>query len=446
MFSLRRSISGLISISALLAFAYACGGSSFTSGTSGAAGKGKVVAGGTKNNPVATETQTKNTNQTNNTNSNSNNNTVTNSAPLPPVEITGSYLTGVLNDPAGEPLADATLEVIATNHSTTTNTAGEFKIPVLKIPSSTFEMKLSNVSRGPDSESSQYTVQTTLPPALAALVDSEKSNTTVKRDMDQAVNWTFPRNTTPTSSADGAEQKYILNTLVVPKTQGTLSVGTLTNDKRDLSKTRYSNDSHGGAARFSWNAPADAVVKIGFSTGVNSLASWTGDARVELPSQGPSVSGGTGVVFNLSAFDACDDEGFRTQASGTFTPADAKCGIKFLSSGGLLNQNDGYYFRISILVGNKLLLSPVEKVKYSTPTWSLYHTAIESCWPKYFGPSLMLPDGSGPDLTKFASGPPPMNALPSCTEALRGQPFCTSSPDGSPSKCLSCETKLYLCL
>lgn len=433
MLNIRRPITALISVITLLAFAYACGVSSFTSGVTASGGKGKVVASGTKNNPETTETQTTNTSQTNN-------NTTTISAPLPPVEITGSYLTGVLNDTAGEPLAEATLEVTATNHSTTTNTAGEFKIPVLKIPSSTFEMKISNVSRGPDSESSQYTVQTTLPPALAALVDSEKSNTTVKRDMDQGVNWTFPRNTTPTSSADGTEQKYILNTLVVPKTQGTLSVGTLTNDKRDLSKTRYSNDSHGGAARFSWNAPADAVVKIGFSTGVNSLASWTGDARVELPSQGPSVSGGTGVVFTESAFDACDDEGFRTQASGTFTPTDAKCGIKFLSSGGLLNQNDDYYFRISILVGNKLLLSPVEKVKYSTPTWSLYHTAIESCWPKYFGPSLMLSDGSEIDPTKFGT------TQPACTDALRGQPFCVGQSDGSSSKCLSCETNLFLCL
>jgi hypothetical protein len=427
MLSLRRSISGVISISALLAFAYACSGSSFTSGSTGSGGKGKVVAGGTKNNPATTETQ-------------STNNTVTNSAPLPPVEITGSYLTGVLNDPAGEPLADATLEVIATNHSTTTNTAGEFKIPVLKIPSSTFEMKLSNVSRGPDSESSQYTVQTTLPPALAALVDSEKSNTTVKRDMDQAVNWTFPRNMTPVSSAEDSSQKYVLNTLVVPKSVGTLSLGVLTNDNRDLSKTRYSNDSHGGAARFSWNAPADAVVKIGYSTGVNSLASWTGDERVELPSQGPTSSGGTGGIFTVSAFDACDDDGFRTQASGTFTPVNAKCGIKFLSSGSLLNQVDGYYFRISVLVGNKLLLSPIEKAKYSTPTWSLYHTAIESCWPKYFGPSLMLPDGSGIDPTKFGL------TQPACTDSLRGQPFCVGQDDGSPSKCLSCETNLFLCL
>jgi hypothetical protein len=62
--------------------------------------------------------------------------------------------------------------------------------------------------------------------------------------------------------------------------------------------------------------------------------------------------------------------------------------------------------------------------------WKQYHTEIESCYPSYSGPTVGSNFGS----------------LPACTAADHGKVWCTSTSDGSPSRCQNCESKLYLCV
>lgn len=72
--------------------------------------------------------------------------------------------------------------------------------------------------------------------------------------------------------------------------------------------------------------------------------------------------------------------------------------------------------------------------------WLLYDAEVQSCYPSYSGPSLLLDGGSGQlDTSKF--GP----SLPYCDASRKGQAFCTSRPDGSPSNCFMCQENLFLC-
>ena len=65
--------------------------------------------------------------------------------------------------------------------------------------------------------------------------------------------------------------------------------------------------------------------------------------------------------------------------------------------------------------------------------WTQYHTQIQSCYPVY----------NGPTVNRFDVGE---YNFPLCDQTLRGQYWCASSVDGSPSRCLYCEMNLYVCL
>ena len=64
--------------------------------------------------------------------------------------------------------------------------------------------------------------------------------------------------------------------------------------------------------------------------------------------------------------------------------------------------------------------------------WTQYHTQIESCYPVY----------NGPEVGRFEVG---RFNFPLCDDNVRGQHWCISGTDGSPSRCLRCEVNLYTC-
>ena len=71
----------------------------------------------------------------------------------------------------------------------------------------------------------------------------------------------------------------------------------------------------------------------------------------------------------------------------------------------------------------------------STPEgqgWVQYHTQIESCFPMY----------NGPEVNRFYVE---QSTFPPCDDSVRGQHWCISSEDGSPSGCQWCEGNLYMC-
>lgn len=350
---------------------------------------------------------------------------------LPPVEVTGSFLTGFMQNESGEPLANAGLKIVANSYQTTTSQNGQFKLPVSKIPADTFELRVTNVSNGPDSDSSEYTVETTLPSDISSLVQTEKTNTTETRDLAQKIGLTLPRNTVPFTAEDSSvRQKYILSAVSLPKADSGVSVGVL-QKRSDLTGVSlgFMNESHGGAVRLKWSAPAGANVTILLGTVKSVIESVQKDLAGNYPSQSLPVL----------AFEACNDSGYSSASSGPLA-ATGLCGIKFETGGtATLDQTNQYFFRMIIKDGNNHYISAVETQKYIAPAWYVYHTEIESCWPKYYGPSL-LTAGGNIDPLKLGS----MNK-PACTEANRGTPHCTSSEDGSPSKCFNCESSLLLC-
>ena len=351
------------------------------------------------------------------------------SSVIPPVEVTGSFLTGVFFNDYGAPVANADLKIVSNSYETKTNTQGEFKFPVSKIPADTFDVQVSNVSNGPDPDESSYVVQTSLPSDLSAIVASEKSNTTVSRDIDQKLGWTFPLNMTLVAS--DASFKYVLATVTLPKPEGGVSVSVLPGNSLEPNGLKYLNESNGGGIRLSWNAPtgSNAIIVLGENKSVIE--------SIQKDPQGAFPAGTTPIL----GYEACADTTYSSSSAGPLGTS-GKCGIKFTpaGSGGILDQTSEYFFRVLIVNGGNNYISAVERIKYSAPVWALYHTQIESCYPKYYGPSLLLSDASGIDPNKFG-----VANQPACTDALRGRPHCTGISDGSPSKCQSCETNLLLC-
>ncbi len=64
--------------------------------------------------------------------------------------------------------------------------------------------------------------------------------------------------------------------------------------------------------------------------------------------------------------------------------------------------------------------------------WTQYHTQVESCFPNY----------NGPPVARFEVGEA---MFPECDDRVRGQVWCASRSDGSPSRCLVCEDNLFIC-
>lgn len=329
------------------------------------------------------------------------------------------------------------MTIISTQHTTTTDTNGEFRIPVSAIPSGTFNMRLAFDRVDPDTLEKallEFLVETALPQDLAAKVESEKSNTSVVKNLDDRLGWMFPRNPIGVSTSDGAEVKYVLPSATLPKTDAGTNLSIL---------TKYSNVSTGASARFEWTFPgADPTgwgVVIAYGKSYDLVSQWTMNP---VASQSADLS-------TIDTYDKCTDTSFRNTATGVLDPYVGKCGVLFSPTTGVIpNKTDGYFWRIGMKNGNQVLVSPVVKAKFEAPVWLQYHTQVESCYPDYYGPNPALTMGivTWPitnSITTLSNGY--VTSLPNCDINLQGKTLCTGSADGSPSKCNFCETNLWLC-
>jgi hypothetical protein len=279
-----------------------------------------------------------------------------------------------------------------------------------------------------------FLVETALPLDLAAKVESEKSNTSVVKNLDDRLGWMFPRNPIGVSTSDGAEVKYVLPSATLPKTEAGTNLSIL---------TKYSNVSTGSSARFEWTFPGASStgwsVVIAYGKNFDLVSQW---AMNPIASPGADLS-------TIDTYDKCTDTSFRNTSTGVLDPYVGKCGVLFSPTTGVIpNKTDGYFWRIGMKNGNQVLVSPVLKAKFEAPVWLQYHTQVESCYPDYYGPNPALTTGivTWPitnSITTLSNGY--VTSLPNCDINLQGKTLCTGSADGSPSKCNFCETNLWLC-
>ncbi|MFZ9518986.1 MAG: LamG-like jellyroll fold domain-containing protein [Silvanigrellaceae bacterium] len=100
------------------------------------------------------------------------------SAVIPPIETTGSFLTGVLVDETGNAVPDMELEIESTNFKTKTDNAGQFEIPLEKVPLDAFQFQLKK-------SSDEAAAKTQIPQELASLIAAAQlksgSNVSIER-------------------------------------------------------------------------------------------------------------------------------------------------------------------------------------------------------------------------------------------------------------------------
>jgi hypothetical protein len=330
-------------------------------------------------------------------------------AVLPPVPVAGAYLTGVLNDANGDVIASAALEILENKHSTRTDTLGQFKIPVSKIPAGVFviELQLPN-------KESKLTLETTLPSDIRTLVESTNTETSAEVAIARTLGLALPWGVSSGEEDSGGAQKLVFVTNSLPLPKGA---------QRVSNYTALINESAGNIARFKWSHPVEAAasVKLMHSLSEPLIQSWDGTNESALLSNGATL---------LTNFSSCNDASY-TVGSGDFNKAlEAQCGISVANppySNSLPN-----FFRLAIVTPSELKLSAIFAIKDKIPSWLNYHENIESCYPNYRGPAV-------PTLN-FG------NTLPSCNmSANLNAVWCKSSSDGSPSKCLGCESNLFIC-
>ncbi|MEN9811265.1 MAG: hypothetical protein RLZZ488_2832 [Pseudomonadota bacterium] len=346
------------------------------------------------------------------------------------VLVNGPQLTGILLNPDGTPVADAGITVVETNIAATTNSSGEFALPVLGIPAANFEMRLSFERTDADSGESflfDRVVAITLPPDLAVLVQATKDDPTATNVIEPRLALMLPRAPIGQPTAGGQDDKYLMSSVSLPIAANGKSFAVLPHIRGLTGIAKYEDVSIGSSVRFEWDAPEWAIVMIGYGKNSADIAAWKGEQ--------PSAQ-----VEVISRYEDCSEETFRNVTAGPLDPILGKCGLTFSNDANAkLNMNDDYYFRVAVVSADLVWLSPLEKAKHSASRWYQYHSEVESCTLDYFGPSLMDETGTTVDTAKF--GP----TLPACDAGRVGQAFCTGSDSISPSKCTSCETNLFVC-
>lgn len=328
-------------------------------------------------------------------------------AVLPPVPVAGAYLTGVLNDANGDVIASAALEIIENKHSTRTDTLGQFKIPVSKIPAGVFLIEVDLPNR-----ESNLTLETTLPSDIRTLVDNANAATPADIALARALGLALPWGLNNPEDESGGMQRLLFVTNSLPLPKGT---------QRVSNYTGLINESAGNIARFKWSHQVEvaASVKLMHSLSESLLQGWDGTNESALVSNGATL---------LTNFSSCNDAPY-TSGFGDFNTAwIAQCGVSLANapySNSLPN-----FFRLAIVTPSELKLSPIFEIKDKIPSWLNYHENIESCYPNYRGPAVNI----------FT------NTMPPCTmSANLNTVWCKSSSDGSPSNCLFCENNLFIC-
>ncbi|MBM3381737.1 MAG: hypothetical protein FJY29_04770 [Betaproteobacteria bacterium] len=268
---------------------------------------------------------------------------------IPPVPVMGSYLTGILTDHEGAPVADAGFKILQTGHAGKTSSDGQFQIPVQSVPSGQVTFEIARPAK------SKIELETSLPPELRALVESAKNAPTQRLQLDRRLALAIPAVSFPpqTGSGDGTSPG---GATYVPRIQVSANALPMaTGGKAYSSFLSVYDESSLNSARYGWvqkNAPL-GVVRIAFANSGDTLAKWNGSID-----EGFRAAGGQFITN----FAACTDKQY-TEASGEFGAAAAgQCGMTMLEPP--LSRTEPNYFRISVETPTEIKLSIIFQAKF----------------------------------------------------------------------------------
>ncbi|MEN9825065.1 MAG: hypothetical protein RI953_810, partial [Pseudomonadota bacterium] len=291
---------------------------------------------------------------------------------IPPVPVSGSFLTGVMLEYNGAPVAQAKLTVLDSNFETETSDLGEFALPVEKLNSKTIPLKVTGKDKIvfadvdiPDElvkPVNQARIDAGAPPLAgeAAVQSSPKlpDGSVPKTVFKRKIVLQIPEN------AGGTEVDADITQLAPVKQKITIS--SLPNADQLAGKktgmwTTVDNLSSETSARFGWkNAFAgSSSVRLIFSKSRIELSNW--DGFMESAPGWPDGSPGLNVV---SDFSACTDSDFRSALSGGLATAGVgQCGI--LKSGFPFTDGNDVFARLVAETESEIRLSAVFRISPS---------------------------------------------------------------------------------
>lgn len=333
---------------------------------------------------------------------------------VPPVTVLGSYLTAVLNDDQGNPIAAADVTIRKSNYSTKTDSNGEFSIPISKIPADeTFKIEIRSNNHGKE-------LETDLPADIRAQINQALESSNPPAQIPRQLGLVVAHSALTNSSTNSNVERASSNSLPLSTPQ--MRVGNLTN---------ILASSEGKFARFSWNVqigkPTTAEIRLAYGKSEAGLLAWDGSSDNVLFGHGGYIRGIGGCS---------DDTGFNMGGEVFKAGGVEKCGIN-LDLPPFAPGAD-FYFRLVAKSESEWQVSRVFKVRSTTPVasgWSLYTPDRALCRDSYSGPAL------NPNSFRTAQQQQP----PECNAQNLFKVWCNSEPDDSASKCKDCEENLLIC-
>ncbi|MFZ9520626.1 MAG: FG-GAP repeat protein [Silvanigrellaceae bacterium] len=295
---------------------------------------------------------------------------------IPPVPVTGSFLTSELLEKDGGQFANVTVSLLAFStatvdvtgnppaprvlYSTTTDANGYFRAPVEKIESTRIELKIQTQERIIVSEF-------VLPPDLALSVSKARvgANLQPLKDLTSSGNdkalaidqrklvLQVPENRAGVFIANSPQSPFEEAVSVVPFSVPIPSESQPKTKKWSALTTSY-NASTENSARFFWEDTfTDAAkVRIVFSPSEISLSQW--DGLIESTPQWPGHNPNENVVADYSQ---CNDSSYSAGSGSLSSASGSKCGISRTIFP--LNSNENVYARIVSESAGEIKLSPV---------------------------------------------------------------------------------------
>lgn len=251
---------------------------------------------------------------------------------IPPVQVTGSYLTSVLNLPDGTVSKDTTITVVETEYKTKTDGKGEFKIPVSKIPQTepTLIIALPN---------KEVIAQWNIPSDIDQLIIAARAASDEIRELSRKLSILVTEDILNASSS----QKQKLTTFSLPAQASSTSVpiGIWGEPQFQMPAP--------GQIQLLWRGNLAQTGVVTIITGKNSadISAWDGDP-LSVPTS----------ALQFSSFDQCNSTTLSSASTGPFTSnTAAKCGFDLVQKPFEIGTH--YFFKISLKSTNGLLISTV---------------------------------------------------------------------------------------
>jgi hypothetical protein len=258
---------------------------------------------------------------------------------IPPVVVTGSFLTGVLYNESSNEISGALLKITDSNYQTLTDSKGRFKLPLKFLKSSSFQVEIGRNKIA----TSNFGVY--LPKDIRLLVEKFRDSA-ADVEMPRILALSVPSgisNQGKPSSQTGIQD---LLSVSLPKATGSMDFAAFWD---------IENLSNGLDARFRWSLPRQPTsVKLAISTKPDSVFGWDASSDDEL------IRGGGIVVTDFSGCTASDS----SPSAGSFVSVpQGVCGLSF--SNAPLNIQDRFYFRFAVTEKTVTRLSTVFTVSAS---------------------------------------------------------------------------------